>query len=148
MRNGFLAASFGALMLLTSFAVGNKTPNRKAVWQQDNFDTEVHWKDTAIDMGKIPQGKPASVYFEFTNIGKNPLSIATVKTTCGCTVPEYTTDSIPPGKTGKIKATYNAAPVGKFSRDITVIANIPEMVKLRLYGEVLPKKAFAPASKK
>ena len=82
------------------------------------------WEETTHDFGKIDQGKPVSTEFTFTNSGTTPLVISNVKGSCGCTVTEYTKEAIAPGKTGNVKATFNAAAVGAFNKSIRVTANV------------------------
>lgn len=82
------------------------------------------WQETTHDFGKIDQGKPVSTEFTFTNTGTTPLVISNVKGSCGCTVTEYTKEAIAPGKTGNVKATFNAAAVGAFNKSIRVTANV------------------------
>jgi len=51
-----------------------------------------------IDVGDISQGTVVTREFKFTNVGKRPLLIANVKTTCGCTVSkDWPTEPIAPG---------------------------------------------------
>ena len=93
---------------------------------------------TEFDFGKIKVGVPVSYEFSFTNQGKIPLVISTVQASCGCTVTSYTKDPIAPGAKGFVKATYNAANVGQFTKTVTVNANTEEGVaKLTIKGEVI-----------
>ncbi len=78
------------------------------------------------DFGSIPQGTPVTTEFEVTNTGKAPLIISNVNVTCGCTTPFFTKDPIMPGKKGLIKATFNAAAAGAFTKGITVVTNVPD----------------------
>lgn len=95
------------------------------------------------DFGKIPQGVPASHEYWFTNTGTDTLVISNVKKTCGCTTPAWTKDPIPPGEKGYIKATYNAAAMGKFHKAVIVTSNAePKTFQLFLKGEVLGKDAI------
>jgi hypothetical protein len=82
------------------------------------------------DFGEIPQSKPVSVEFIFTNEGDAALVISDVGTSCGCTVPDYPKEPIAPGKSAKIKVTYNAANKGVFSKTITVKSNDLEASKV------------------
>jgi hypothetical protein len=96
------------------------------------FEKETH------DFGKIPQGKPVSVDFKFTNTGQEPLIISNVESTCGCTVPKYTSTPILKGQTGIITVTFNAASVQpSFAKAVTIKSNARTPIKL-LYikGEV------------
>jgi hypothetical protein len=82
------------------------------------------WVETTHNFGKIEQGKPVSHEFLFTNTGSTPLVISNVRGSCGCTVTDYTKEPIAPGKTGNVKATFNAAAAGAFNKSIRVTANV------------------------
>jgi hypothetical protein len=76
--------------------------------------------------------------FRFTNSGDGPLVISSVKASCGCTVTDYSKDPIAPGTEGYVKATYNAAKAGVFTKSVTVNANANEsVVQLIIKGEVV-----------
>ncbi len=97
-----------------------------------------NWNLTTYDFGKIPLNKPVTHEFKFTNTGDAPLVISSVQASCGCTVTEYSKDPIPPGTEGFVKATYNAAKPGAFTKTVTVNANAKEsLVKLIIKGEVV-----------
>ena len=96
------------------------------------------WNRTVYDFGKIPLNKPVTNEFKFTNTGNAPLVISSVRASCGCTVTEYSKDPIAPGAEGFVKATYNAAKVGVFTKTVTVNANAEEsVVQLTIKGEVI-----------
>ena len=94
------------------------------------------WDEQSFDFGKITKGKPVTHEFQFTNSGSEPLLITGVKTSCGCTSPEWTKEPIPAGGVGFIKATYNAANAGVFTKTISVTANVNSSVVLTIKGEV------------
>lgn len=81
------------------------------------------------DFGDIPQGKPVTVEFKFTNNGKTDLLLANVKPSCGCTTPEWPHEPIAPGETAVIKATFNGANAGPFNKAITITSNATEGTK-------------------
>ncbi|MGD1842581.1 MAG: DUF1573 domain-containing protein [Thermonemataceae bacterium] len=95
------------------------------------------------DFGTIPQGTPVTTEFSFKNTGKTPVVISEVKTSCGCTTPFYTKDPVPPGQSGVIKASYNAAKSGDFNKSITVKTNAGDTV-LFIKGSVVAKDQPAP----
>ena len=96
-----------------------------------------------IDLGKVKQGVPATATFTVTNIGKEPLIIEQANPTCGCTISDYTKSPIAPGKTGYIKATYNAASLGGIHKTLTVkFAGVDEIKQINLAGEVLEPAAY------
>jgi len=105
-----------ALMSFTSLSTVN---NQTIVNASDSF-IKVAWAKESHDFGEIPQGKPVSVEFAFTNTGDAPLLIADVATSCGCTASDYSKEPIAPGASSKIKVTYNAANIGAFTKTITV----------------------------
>ncbi|WP_411274611.1 DUF1573 domain-containing protein [Daejeonella sp.] len=97
------------------------------------FDKETH------DFGKIVQGKPVSVDFVFTNTGEEPLIISNVESTCGCTVPKYTTTPVLKGAKGTITVTFNAAAIQPgFTKAVTIKSNARTPIKvLYIKGEVI-----------
>ena len=97
-----------------------------------------NWTQTAFDFGKIKVSNPVTHEFTFMNSGNAPLVISSVQASCGCTVAKYSKDPITPGSSGFVKATYNAAKVGVFTKTITVNANTEDaIVLLVIKGEVV-----------
>ena len=95
------------------------------------------------DFGKVKQNQPPTATFIVTNISSEPLIIEAANPTCGCTISDYTKAPIAPGKTGTIKATYNAANVGAIHKTLTVkFAGIDELKSINLAGEVLDSTAY------
>lgn len=100
------------------------------------FEKETH------DFGKIPQGKPVSVEFKFTNTGNEPLIITNIESVCGCTVPKYTNTPVLKGQTGAISVTYNAAALAPFSKGLTIRSNAKTPIKvIYIKGEVVASPA-------
>jgi hypothetical protein len=97
-----------------------------------------NWNETTHNFEQIVQGKPVSFEFSFTNTGGAPLVISDVKGSCGCTVTEYTKEPVLPGKSGIVKATFNAAAMGAFNKSIRVTANVEGGTEtLYIKGEVV-----------
>jgi hypothetical protein len=97
------------------------------------FEKETH------DFGNIPQGTPATYTFTFENTGKTPLIITNASASCGCTTPDWSKEPIKPGKKGFVKATYNAAAPGPFTKSVTVMSNATNStIILYLKGDVKP----------
>ncbi|MEO5977863.1 MAG: DUF1573 domain-containing protein [Chryseolinea sp.] len=96
------------------------------------------WNQTTYDFKKVKQNVPVSHQFKFTNNGGEPLVISGVQASCGCTVTEYTKEPVQPGSEGYVKATYNAAHTGAFSKTVTINANTENaVVVLTIKGEVI-----------
>lgn len=97
-----------------------------------------NWTAKSHDFGKITVNSPVAHQFNFTNTGDVPLVISSVQASCGCTVANYTKDPIPAGGEGFVKATYNAATLGKFTKTVSVNANTEDgVVVLTITGEVV-----------
>ncbi len=98
----------------------------------------VKWSATEQDLGLIPQGVPAEVSFEVTNMSDEPMLFTSVRGSCGCTATEYSEEPIAPGATTTVKATYNAQKMGAFKKTVTVYTNLEKKpVVLTLKGEVV-----------
>jgi len=115
-----------------------------AIFAQKKIAADVAKMNTeTFDFGKIKQNVPSTATFVVTNIGTEPLIIEQANPTCGCTISDYTKSPIAAGKTGYIKATYNAVALGGIHKTITVkFAGVDEIKQINLAGEVLEPKAY------
>ncbi|MBF9222374.1 DUF1573 domain-containing protein [Hymenobacter ruricola] len=104
------------------------------------FETDNH------DFGNVPEGTMATHEFKFKNTGNQPVVIANVQASCGCTTPDWTKTPVLPGKTGIIKAMYSSAGrPGVFNKTVTVTSNAAEGSKvLSIKGTVLTKDQIKP----
>lgn len=105
------------------------------------FEKELH------DFGNVPEGTMATYEFKFKNTGNQPIIIAGVQASCGCTTPDWTKAPVLPGKMGVVKAMYSSAGrPGIFNKTITVTSNAatPSAV-LSIKGNVLNKEEFRKA---
>lgn len=99
--------------------------------------TEVEFVTYEHDFGTIVPGKPVRYAFRFVNRGENPLVIYEVKTSCGCTVPHWPREPIPPGGSGEIVVEFDGSGRGRVQRDVHVFANVKENpIRLRIYATV------------
>ena len=98
------------------------------------------------DFGNVPEGTMATHEFKFKNTGNQPMVIANVQASCGCTTPDWTKTPVLPGKSGIIKAMYSSAGrPGVFNKTVTVTSNATEPSKvLSIKGAVLTKDEMKP----
>jgi hypothetical protein len=96
------------------------------------FEKEVH------DFGTIVQGEKVAYSFKFKNTGKADLIITSAKGSCGCTVPEYPVEPIPPGGDGVIDVVFNSdGKSGQQNKKVTIVANtVPNTKVLAINGNV------------
>lgn len=100
------------------------------------------FEEMEFDFGTVTEGDIVQHEFKFTNTGNVPLTILNAKSSCGCTVPEWPEEPIPPGGTGIINAKFNTdGKPRKQIKRITVTANTyPNETRVRLSGMVTPSK--------
>ena len=113
-----------------------------AVFAQKKSADVAKFTSETIDLGKILQDHPTTASFEVTNISKEPLLIEQASPTCGCTISDYTKEPIAPGKSGFIKATYNAKNLNMFEKHLTVkFAGCEDIKSITIKGEVIKDEA-------
>ena len=100
--------------------------------------TVMNFKNMDHDFGTILQDSENKHVFEFTNSGKEPLIIESAKGSCGCTVPNYPKEPIPPGGTGQIEVVYKPGKQENLqNKTVTVVANTePKQTTLRIKANV------------
>jgi hypothetical protein len=126
--------SIFTVVLITLFFAGQVFAQTKTA--------NISFEKTAHNFGTIKEeGGPVSYEFKLTNTGGSYLKISNVKASCGCTTPDWSRDSIAPGKAGFVKATYDPRNrPGGFNKSITVTSNAeqPSLV-LTISGDVTPR---------
>ncbi len=111
--------------------------------------TTVEWSETEFDYGTVDQGEKVNHNYKFTNTGSEPLIISNAKGSCGCTVPSWPKDPIPPGGSGEIQVQFDSkGKKGVQSKRVTITANTdPVQSFLTIKGEVsAPEGAATPAA--
>ncbi len=99
---------------------------------------KIEFEKVIYDYGTIYQGSNGTCYFEFKNVGKEPLILSKPRSSCGCTVPTWPKKPILPGKSDKIKVTYNTKRAGIINKTVTVYSNaINSSIVLRIKGKVI-----------
>ena len=102
-------------------------------------DAIITFADTIYEYGEIPFKGNGECEFVFRNTGKTPLVLTHVKSTCGCTIPEWPSEPIKAGEQGIIKVGYDTQRVGTFNKSIYVYSNASNGVqKLYIRGRVNP----------
>lgn len=99
---------------------------------------KITFESDVFDFGTIKEGEVVEHTFKFKNEGKEPVILAQVTASCGCTTPSYTVDPILPGKEGDIKVSFNSAgQPGVQQKIVTVSSNAENAVTtVQLKGTV------------
>lgn len=103
-------------------------------------DSTIKWVSSIIDLGEVPLNVPATAIFEFSNLSSEPVFITSVRSSCGCTVPDYSKEPVLPKTSSTVSAVYNARTLGAFLKTVTVITNDNKEHKLTLKGKVVENK--------
>ena len=113
------------------------TPEEKAKVQGQ----EIWFEEYLHDYGQIEEDSDGTWSFVFKNLGEEAIVINRVRSTCGCTVPDWPREPIEPGASGEITVIYNTSTTGTFLKSVVVYstaANSP--VKLQIKGKVFAKE--------
>lgn len=101
---------------------------------------EITFEKLEHNYGNIYQGDNGECEFVFKNTGKAPLTIQNCRASCGCTVPSWPKEPIPPGKKSVIKVKYDTNRIGTISKTITVTSDaINNSVQLKITGHISTK---------
>ena len=103
---------------------------------------QITFAESSHDFGDIYQGDKVNYVFEFDNTGTEPLILANVLTTCGCTATSWPRDPIVPGEGGKIAVSFNSAgKMGKQNKVVTIVSNaVNAQERVKIITNVLPPK--------
>ena len=128
MKRIFLLCSI--ILLLVSFNSFSQTSKGPVI----KFESIIH------DYGTIYQATDGNCTFTFKNEGDEPLILSNVRSSCGCTVPNWPKDPILPGQSNAIHVTYDTKRLGIISKQITVVSNATEpSLVLSIKGNVIQK---------
>lgn len=116
-------------------------PAEFAMMDTPNY-TIIEMQNTSVDFGTITQGDSVALEYAFKNKGDNTLFFGGVYPSCGCTVPNYSTEPIMPGKSSLLKAIYHSREdTGQVHKTIKILTNTSNRIEriLEFHGYVKPK---------
>jgi hypothetical protein len=97
-------------------------------------------KKALFNYGTIVQDGNGMHNFIYKNTGKEPLVLSRVRSSCGCTIPEWSRQPLMSMEQDTIKVKYDTHRIGRFSKTISVYSNAKDpMVVVRIQGEVVAK---------
>ena len=98
--------------------------------------------DTTYDFGMLKEGEKVEHEFMFKNTGRSPLIVTGANSSCGCTVPTFTSQPVPPGGSGTLKVTFSSAGKhGRVGKAVTVSSNAyPTTKVLTITADVQSEK--------
>lgn len=92
--------------------------------------TTLDFNERFHDFGDVLPGSSNTFEFEIKNTGEQPLIVENAAASCGCTVPVWPKEPIPPGQSDVIEVTFSPKPSQKneIKKTVTVTANTKEKV--------------------
>ena len=145
MKKGILVLAVLTAMIFTSCkedaASKVKEANVEVAAARDAQATAfpvMSFDETEFDFGNITKGTGVEHKFTFTNTGKAPLVIVDAKSSCGCTVPEYSKEPVQPGAKGELLVKYNGSGANQVTKTVTIKANTAagtETVRIKAFVE-------------
>lgn len=139
--------------IMDASKITNSSIVRNPVSANDPTDTvnvaKIEFEEDSYDFGEVDEGEVVTHVYKFTNTGKVPLVINNARSTCGCTVPSWPKDPIPPGEGGEIEVRFNTKnKKEKQQKPVTITANTyPSNTKVFLSGYVNPSTEQASTEK-
>lgn len=128
---------FGAMSCQSDADANDKARTQKA---ESMTPSEIEFEVLEYDFGTVTEGEEVVYEYKFTNVGDNPLFIATATPSCGCTVPSVPQEPIAPGESDVIKVVFDSQ--GRVSDNVQKVINInantvPSKTRLVLTGKVV-----------
>ena len=119
--------------------ITRKNAVNSVVQTTDTGTVIISFQEYEHDFGKVAEGEKVSYNFGFTNSGTGSLVILTATTSCGCTVPKYSTNPIAPGGKGNLEVVFDTSGRnGMQTKIITVRSNaVKKEVLLKITAEVI-----------
>lgn len=87
-----------------------------------------------VELGEMSLKTKKSTNIMIRNVGKYPLIIQEVRTSCGCIQIDYNRKPIKEGESGNINVIYHATNLGVINKDVNVYCNTkesPYIIKIR-----------------
>ncbi len=138
------------LVVLLLFIISCGSENEKkgsvvsnsVVNEKENKAPEITFSKTSHDFGRISEGEVVGTNFSFVNTGKSNLIILDASASCGCTVPKWSKEPIPPGEKGTLEVIFDSSGrEGRQNKSISVRTNAGDQnVVLFITAEVEAEK--------
>jgi hypothetical protein len=132
------------LLVITTWLAGSSLLGQSARgdnWAEKMFENKSH------DFRTVGRGTKTEHFFEFVNPYKEDVHIAAVRTSCGCTTPTITSDTVSTHQNGSVVATFNTnTHIGEKAAVITVVFDKPTYaeVQLKVKGHIRTDITFDP----
>lgn len=133
---------FLVLLAITVSNCGNSSKNssvNSGLQLSDTGTAQLSFKEYEHNFGKVTEGEKIAYVFTFENKGTSSLVIASAESSCGCTVPKYSTKPVPQGGKGNLEVVFDTSGRnGMQTKTIIVKSNASTpVVLLKITAEVV-----------
>ncbi|MEM6299826.1 MAG: DUF1573 domain-containing protein [Bacteroidota bacterium] len=105
------------MLLIVALAFGLVS----AVAQDQAKADDLKFESKSYDFGTVMQNEKVEHTFPFENASGHTIVITNVRTTCGCTVPEWPREPIASGEASEIGAVFNTRGKRNYQRKVITI---------------------------
>ncbi len=107
--------------------VGLASPTSAQNWADKMFEVKKH------DFRTVGRGTKAEFHFDFTNLYEEDVHVSAIRTSCGCTTPSLTQETLTTHETASVIATFNTNTfIGQKAATITVVFDQPTYAEVQL----------------
>lgn len=89
-------------------------------WSCPSLAQDIQWSSTEVDLGSVTVMEDNTCSFTFLNATSSPVVVETVRTSCGCTEPQWPMEPVLPGQTSQITITFTPNRAGYHRKKIRV----------------------------
>lgn len=129
------------LLAALGFVCLGVAPASAQTWAEKMF------KDRSHDFRIVGRGTKSEFHFEFSNLYEEDVHVSAVRTSCGCTTPTVTQDTVKTHEKSAVVATFNTSTfIGQKSATLTVVFDRPTYaeVQLKVSGFIRTDITFDP----
>lgn len=99
-------------------------PKKVLLYVSYSNEPLLNFETTVLECDTLQEGEAYQFVYRFQNTGTAPLRIQSVKSSCGCYVPQWPKESILPGELDSIVGVYSSqGRPGPFQKSLTVKSN-------------------------
>ncbi|WP_258097843.1 DUF1573 domain-containing protein [Marinoscillum pacificum] len=108
--------------------------------QTDLNGPKIAFVESSYNFGEIKQGEVVTHVFKYENTGNEALVISNVRTSCGCTAPDWNREPLAPGETTEMTIRFNSrGKMGVQNKIITISSNaVNATERISIKGNVVP----------
>ncbi|MCF8391220.1 MAG: DUF1573 domain-containing protein [Bacteroidales bacterium] len=128
-----------SLFLLVLFACKPVASEISTHPKENEQPAVIEFEELEHDFGIVNEGETVGWYFKYKNVGETDLLITNVRTSCGCTVPQYSKKPLAPGEQELMQIIFDSkGKSGKEIKNVTIESNAQNnSISLTLIFEVI-----------